>query len=103
MAGAQAVVVPGPESAMSSSSMRQSTPVRATPSLGALALLAASGLLLQPWLPQGLGLALTLSALLLMPLLHARLRQLLLLAGGAALLWSLRALARRRARRDTSR
>jgi hypothetical protein len=103
MAGAQAVVVPGPESAMSSSSMRQSTPVRATPSLGVLALLAASGVLLQPWLPRGLGLALTLSALLLMPLLHARLRQLLLLAGAAALLWSLRALARRRARRDTSR
>jgi membrane protein implicated in regulation of membrane protease activity len=101
MAGAQAVVVPGPESAMSSSSMRQSTPVRATPSLGVLALLAASGVLLQPWLPRGLGLALTLSALL--PLLHARLRQLLLLAGAAALLWSLRALARRRARRDTSR
>ncbi|MHB1992649.1 hypothetical protein [Metallibacterium scheffleri] len=88
---------------MSSSSMRQSTPVRVTPSLGVLALLAASGLLLQPWLPRGLGPALTLSALLLMLLLHARLRQLLLLAGAAALLWLLRALARRRARRDTSR
>lgn len=88
---------------MSMSSLRESTPVRTTPSLGALALLAASGVLLQPWLPQGLGLALTLGALLLMPVLHARLRQLLLLAGGAALLWSLRGLARRRARRVAAR
>ena len=88
---------------MHTSSSPPSTHNRATPSLGALALLAACGLLLQPWLPQGLGLALTLGALLLMPLLHARLRQLLLLAGAAALLWSLRALARRRVRRGLAR
>lgn len=88
---------------MSFSSIRNQTTASATPSLGALMFMAAGGLLLLPWLPQGMGLALALSALLLMPVLHARLRQLLLLAGAAALLWSLRALARHQARHGAAR
>ena len=88
---------------MSLSSMRDQAAASATPSLAALTLIAAGGLLLLPWLPQGMGLALALGALLLMPVLHARLRQLLLLAGAAALLWSLRALARHQARRGAAR
>ncbi|MHB1618080.1 MAG: hypothetical protein ACYC97_11265 [Metallibacterium sp.] len=88
---------------MSFSSIHDQATASATPSLGALMFMAAGGLLLLPWLPQGWGLALALSALLLMPVLHARLRQLLLLAGVAALLWSLRALARHQARRGAAR
>lgn len=63
------------------------------PRLRILAIQAGSGVLLAPWLPQGLGLALAAGALLLM-LTHARLRHLLLLGGGLVLLQLLQALRR---------
>lgn len=64
-----------------------------SPSLSILATQAGVGILLAPWLPQGLGLALVLGALLLM-LTHARLRRLLLLSGGIVLLHLLKGLRR---------